>query len=89
MIMTATFGVLDARSRFSELIERAERGEEIVVTKHGQPVARIVPVAKPGRTPEEAAEIVEAARRLRDSIRAECGTTTHEEIRAWIDEDRP
>jgi len=37
----------DAKARLSELVSRAEAGEEIVVTRHGQPVARIVPVRVP------------------------------------------
>jgi prevent-host-death family protein len=37
----------DAKARLSELIARAEAGEEIVVTRHGQPVARIVAVLAP------------------------------------------
>lgn len=40
-------GVLEAKTRFSELIERAGKGEEIVVTKHGEPVARIEGVDRP------------------------------------------
>lgn len=36
-------GVYDARTDFSKLLERAERGEEIVITRHGRPVAMLVP----------------------------------------------
>jgi prevent-host-death family protein len=45
-------GVFEAKTRLSELIERAERGEEIVITRRGRPVARIAPL---GRKPEPAA----------------------------------
>jgi len=34
-------GVLEAKNRLSELIERAERGERIVITRHGKPVATL------------------------------------------------
>ena len=37
----------DAKARLSELVSRAEAGEEIVVTRHGQPVARIVALRLP------------------------------------------
>ena len=37
-------GVFEARNRFSELVEAAERGEETVVLKHGKPVAKLVPI---------------------------------------------
>lgn len=33
----------EAKARFSELLDDVERGETIVITRHGQPVARIVP----------------------------------------------
>ena len=36
-------GVYDARASFSALLERAERGEEVVITRHGQPVAMLGP----------------------------------------------
>ena len=45
-------GVFEARNRFSELVEAAERGEETVVLKHGKPVAKLVPIAT---TPDLAA----------------------------------
>jgi prevent-host-death family protein len=34
----------DAKGRLTELVRRAEAGDEIVLTRHGQPVARIVPI---------------------------------------------
>jgi prevent-host-death family protein len=36
-------GIYDARSKLSELIERVQAGEEVVLTRHGEPVARLVP----------------------------------------------
>ena len=32
----------DARQRFSELLDRAESGEEIVITRRGKPAVRLV-----------------------------------------------
>jgi len=37
------FSVADAKARFSELLARAEAGEEITIKRHGKPVARLVP----------------------------------------------
>ena len=37
--------VTEARARLSELMRRAEAGEEIVLTRHGKPAAQIVPTA--------------------------------------------
>lgn len=40
----ASIGVFQAKTHLSGLLERVERGEEITITRHGQPVARLVPV---------------------------------------------
>ena len=44
---------LEAKTRLSELLRRAERGEEVVIARDGRPVARLVPVVPeaPVRTP--------------------------------------
>lgn len=41
--MADSFGTFDAKNRLSELLDRVERGETIVITRHGEPVARLVP----------------------------------------------
>lgn len=41
-----TVGVFDAKTHLSSLIEAVERGESITITKHGRPVARLVPAAE-------------------------------------------
>lgn len=39
----------DAKTRLSQLVDRAAAGEEIVISKNGRPLARLVPVAPKGR----------------------------------------
>ena len=36
-------GTYEAKTRLSELIDKAEAGETVVITRHGRPVARLVP----------------------------------------------
>jgi prevent-host-death family protein len=36
-------GVFEAKTNLSQLIERVQQGESIVITRHGAPVARLVP----------------------------------------------
>ncbi len=43
-----TVGAYEAKTRFSELIARAEKGESFLVTKNGRPVAQIVPTSPAG-----------------------------------------
>jgi prevent-host-death family protein len=38
--------VYEAKTHLSRLIDRAAAGEEIVITRHGRPVARLGPVAE-------------------------------------------
>lgn len=35
--------VYAAKTQLSRLIDQANRGEEVVITRHGRPVARLVP----------------------------------------------
>lgn len=50
--MGSTVNVYDAKSRFSQLLNRVEAGEEIVIARNGRPVARLVPLAsRPPRSP--------------------------------------
>jgi prevent-host-death family protein len=58
-----TVGAYEAKTKFSELIARAEKGESFVVTKNGRPVARITPIMAFDR--EKARRAVEALRELR------------------------
>ena len=44
-------GMFEAKTHLSALVERALAGEEIVLTRHGEPVARIVPYAPPTPAP--------------------------------------
>ncbi|MCC5870722.1 MAG: type II toxin-antitoxin system prevent-host-death family antitoxin [Gammaproteobacteria bacterium] len=37
--------ILDAKNQLSELLKKAQRGEEIIIANRGQPVARLVPVS--------------------------------------------
>jgi prevent-host-death family protein len=39
----AQVNIHDAKTHFSRLVERAERGEEIVIGRAGKPVAKLVP----------------------------------------------
>lgn len=43
----ARIAVREAKSQFSALVERAAEGEEIIITWHGRPRARMLPVDEP------------------------------------------
>jgi prevent-host-death family protein len=43
MNATTVISASDAKARFSELLERARKGESFAVTLHGEEVAKLVP----------------------------------------------
>jgi prevent-host-death family protein len=40
-------GAFEAKTKFSELLERVKEGAEITITKHEKPVAKLVPFENP------------------------------------------
>jgi prevent-host-death family protein len=45
-MLSTTVGAFEAKTHLSALLERVERGEEIVITRHGRPVARLMPIVR-------------------------------------------
>jgi len=43
MLKQNIIGTFEAKTKFSELLERVGRGAEIVITKHERPIARLIP----------------------------------------------
>ena len=56
-------GVAEARDRLSELIDRARRGEQCVITRRGRPVVESRAIARQAKPVTDAAKLVS---RLRD-----------------------
>lgn len=53
--MAVTVGAFEAKTHLSELLQRVEAGEQVTITKHGRPVARLVPV---GQRPTDRKSVV-------------------------------
>jgi prevent-host-death family protein len=86
-----TVGAFEAKTKFSELLDRVEAGEEIVVTRHGKTVARIVPDAVPNDEAARKARAAEALARimaLREHFRAKGVSFSVEDIISARDEGR-
>ena len=58
-----TVGAYEAKTRFSQLLERVAAGEEITITRHGSPVARLVS-ALPAHSIERRREAILRMREL-------------------------
>lgn len=50
-----TLSLAEAKARLSELTERVTHGDEVVITRHGKPVARIQQVREKARRVDVAA----------------------------------
>jgi prevent-host-death family protein len=61
-----TINVYAAKTSFSSLIDRAEAGEEIVITRHGRPVARLVSVHDAKKRPRSLGGLAGRIRMRRD-----------------------
>ncbi|MEM6354403.1 MAG: type II toxin-antitoxin system prevent-host-death family antitoxin [Pseudomonadota bacterium] len=76
-------GAFEAKTHLSKLLEAAEAGETILITRHGRPVARIGPVEA-----DDAGRRIRALDRLR-TIRERIGARlTAEDILSARDEGR-
>ena len=63
----ATVAAFDAKNRFGSLLDMVEQGEEVTITRHGKPVARLVaPTGKVDRT--DAMKAVEDIKRMSKGV---------------------
>lgn len=78
-------GLFDAKNKLSELVDRAERGEETIITRRGKPVAKLVPV-QPVRDREKARRAADGIRELAKKMNL--GPFDWEEWKRYRDEGR-
>ncbi len=58
-------GVYAAKTHLAQLLAEVEAGESITITRHGKPVARLVPVRERRRSVEEAIAAIRESRKGR------------------------
>jgi prevent-host-death family protein len=49
--MTIQINIAQAKARLSELVARAEAGEEVIIARGGKPVVALTPRARPAAEP--------------------------------------
>ena len=83
-----TISAFEAKTHMGRLLDRVAGGEEIVITRHDKPVARLVPEGR--SSAESLRDAVRAMRALRTKIAARKGTRrlTGREVRSAISEGR-
>ena len=77
-----TVGAYEAKTRFAELLREVERGETVIVTRHGLPIARLSPMRD---EQADAAAAMEEIHRYRREQRPTLGGIS---IRELIEEGR-
>ena len=73
-----TVGCFEAKTHFSDLLRLTDKGEEVLITRHGKPVAKLVPAEN--RTNAEIKETIRKMRELRKGVSLGEGITLRELI---------
>jgi prevent-host-death family protein len=82
-----SIGAYEAKVKLSELLDKVEHGEQVVITRHGKPIARSVPEG--GHDAAKAMAAVEGLIAIGKAVAARGARVTQQEIRAMRDEGRP
>ena len=61
---TTDIDAYEVKTHLPELLERAARGERFTITRHGRPVARLVPIERTGL--DRRREAIERLQRFRE-----------------------
>ncbi|MBP7127508.1 type II toxin-antitoxin system prevent-host-death family antitoxin [Myxococcota bacterium] len=81
-----TIGAYEAKTHLSDILDRVARGERIVITRHGVPVAVLQPPEPVPR--RDVRQAIAELRAFRRSLHERGVTITRNEIREWIEEGR-
>jgi prevent-host-death family protein len=79
--MANDVGVYEAKTHLTALLDRVEGGEQFTITKHGRPIARLIPVTRTDRARRR--EIIERLKKFRE------GQTLDAPVKQLINEGRP
>ena len=79
--MANDVGVYEAKTHLTALLERVEAGEQFTITKHGKPIARLVPISRADR--KRRREIIERLKKFSE------GQTLDTPLKQLINEGRP
>ena len=87
--MPDSVGLFEAKTHLSDLVARAEAGEEVIITRHNKPVAKLVPVADaPQFDVKRRRAAIAGLEALREQLRREHGSMTTDEIVALVRDAR-
>lgn len=79
--MASDVGVYEAKTHLTALLDRVEHGEQFTITKHGKPIARLIPISRTDR--QRRREIIERLKKFSE------GQTLDAPLKQLINEGRP
>jgi len=85
--MSNTITAFEAKTRLGRLLDRVQTGEELLITRHGRPVARLVPVRQ-HKSADALHHAIAAFGEVRESLKKKGVRISRKEIREWISEGR-
>jgi len=84
--MASNITAFEAKNRLGRLLDRVQGGEEITITRHGTPVAKLVPLAVSDRNGVERA--LATFKRIRQTLAEQGVKVARAEMRQWVNEGR-
>jgi prevent-host-death family protein len=79
-------GAFEAKNKLGHLLDLVEQGEEVTITRHGKPVARLAPL-RPTKSREQARAAMLRVRQRAEAQRL--GRFDWAEWKSWRDQGRP
>jgi len=85
----STVTAFEAKTRFGKLLGRVEKGEEIIITRHEKPVARLIPEGRPRQEDiqEAISGLRDLRRRINDRMKGKAPLTA-QQVKSFIQEGR-
>ena len=85
--MQNTITAFEAKSRLGHVLDRVQAGEELLITRHGRAVAKLVPVRQ-NDSAEGIERVLATFKEIREALKARGVRISRKEIRQWINEGR-
>jgi prevent-host-death family protein len=82
-----TVGAFEAKTKLSELLDRVERGEEVVITRHGKAVARLIEISSEDKSARAKAALARFDA-VRERLRRQGVSFSFEDVVSARDEGR-
>jgi len=84
--MPSNITAFEAKNRLGRLLDRVQGGEEITITRHGNPVARLVPIIT--SDPSGVERALATFKRIRQTLAKQGVKVTRQQMRDWVNEGR-